>query len=225
MWKVIQLALAGMMGLALAACGQIQIGPGAALQGSGNITTQQHQVSDFARIDMSGVGDVVITQGEAASLTVEADDNLQAALQSEIRDGTLYLSVAPNTTIRQATRITFVVTVRELSAIRLSGAGTITARDIRGEQLVVHHSGVGSITVGGVVRAQDVTVSGLGSYDGTELVSERATIDLSGIGGAVVQVREQLNATVSGIGNVEYLGSPEVHQQLSGGGAVSQRAP
>src|SRR5688500_278447 len=104
MRKVLLLALVGLMGLTLVGCSAIGFGFGTSLEGSGNITREQRQVEDFTGIDLSAVGEVVVTQGEVASLTVETDDNLHAALQSDVRDGTLYLSIAPDTTIRRATR-------------------------------------------------------------------------------------------------------------------------
>jgi hypothetical protein len=223
MRKVLLLALVGLMGLTLVGCSAIGFGFGASLEGSGNITSEQRQVGDFTRIDLSAVGEVVVTQGEIAGLTVETDDNLQGALKSDVRDGTLYLSIAPDTTIHRATRITFSVTVSELNALSLSGAGTIAARNLSGEQLTIRNSGIGSVTVSGNVREQDVIISGLGSYDGAALASQRATVELSGMGGAVVNVRDQLDVTLSGAGGVEYIGTPEVRQNVSGGGAVHQR--
>jgi len=222
MQKTLQITLIVLLGLALSGC---NIASSPWVQGSGNVTTEQREVGAFSTIDVADIGEVVIVQGDADGLTVATDDNLQAVVLSEVRGDTLHLTVRSNTKVSQVTQLIFTVTVKELKAITLSGAGTVSAPDLSGDQLRVDHSGAGTVTVGGTVREQWVTLSGVGSYEGAALISERATVDLSGIGSAVVQVRDRLDATVSGAGSIAYIGSPELHERVSGVGSVGQRAP
>jgi len=222
MQKTLQITLIVLLGLALSGC---NIASSPWVQGSGNVTTEQREVGAFSTIDVADIGEVVIVQGDADGLTVATDDNLQAVVLSEVRGDTLYLGVRSNTKVSQVTQLIFTVTVKELKAITLSGAGTVSAPDLSGDELRVDHSGAGTVTVGGTVREQWVTLSGVGSYEGAALVSERATVELSGIGSAVVQVRDRLDATVSGAGSIAYIGSPELHERVSGVGSVGQRAP
>lgn len=224
MRKMFLRTLLALLGLALSGCGVVNLGVGQ-LQGSGNVTTEPREVGAFTAIDISGVGEVVITQGDTDSLTVETDDNLQAILLSEVRGDTLYLGMKPNVSLRNATRIAFTVTVKDLTQLTLSGAATVSARDLSGDQLTVDHSGVGTVTTVGTVMEQRVMLSGAGSYDGAALVSDQATIDLSGVGNVVVNVRERLDATVSGLGSVEYIGSPALQEHVTGLGTIRQRAP
>jgi hypothetical protein len=224
MYTILRLTLLVLLGLALSGCVMVNLGIGQ-LRGSGNVTTETREVGAFTMIDVSGVGDVVITQGETHGLTVETDDNLQAIVLGDVRDDTLYLGINANQGFRDATRVSFTVTVKELTAISFSGAGTLSVRGFSGEQLTVNHSGAGPVTIDGTVVEQRVTLSGAGSYDGTALASERATVDLSGFGSVVVNASERLDATVSGAGSIAYIGSPELHEQISGLGSIQQRAP
>lgn len=225
MRKIVLLTLPGLIALLLNGCGITRSGLGAPLNGSGNVTTEPREVGSFTAIDIAGVGEVVITQGEAESLTVETDDNLQASVLSDVRGATLHLGMKPDVGMNSVTRMVFNVTVKDLTQITLSGAAVVSVRDLSGDNLTVDHSGAGSITAAGTVNAQRVTLSGAGSYDGAGLASDQATVDLSGLGSVVVQVRERLDATISGAGDIEYIGSPELHQQISGLGAIQQRAP
>ena len=220
MHKTFLFTLLTLLGLALAGC---SIG-GGQVRGSGNVTTEQRNVSAFTAVDVSGIGEVVVTQGTTESLTIETDDNIQRLVLSEVRDGTLYLSMQPKTSLAAIPRLLFTVTVRDLKHITLSGAGTVSVREFSGDQLIIDNSGVGALTIAGTVKEQRVTLSGVGSYDGSALVSERATVAVSGIGNAMVNVRDRLDGTVSGVGGVEYSGNPEVHSQVSGVGKVRQRA-
>ena len=225
MRKIILLTLLGLIGLLLSGCSIVQLGSGAQLNGSGNVTTEPREVGSFTAINVSGVGEVVITQGEAEGLTVETDDNLQAIVLSDVRGDTLHLGMKPDVGMNNVTRMVFNVTVKDLTQLTLSGAAVVRVRDLSGDQLTIDHSGAGSVAIAGTVNEQRVTLSGAGSYDGAGLASDRATVDLSGLGSVVVQVRERLDATISGAGNIEYIGSPELHQQISGLGAIRQRAP
>ncbi|NTU83193.1 MAG: DUF2807 domain-containing protein [Chloroflexales bacterium] len=224
MHKLFQLTLLVLLGLALSGCGIVSLRSGQ-LRGSGNVTTETRPVTAFSAIDASGVGEVVITQGDADGLTVTTDDNLQAIVLGEVRDDTLYLGIKASQGFSDATRVTFTVTVKNLTAITLSGAGTVSAHGLSGEQLTVNHAGAGKVTVDGTVAEQRVTLSGAGSYDGAALISERATVDLSGLGSVVVNASERLDATISGAGSIAYIGSPELHQQVTGVGSIRQRAP
>ncbi len=61
------------------------------VSGSGNVVTETRQVSGFNRIDLAGSGEVTIQQGDAESLTIEADDNVLPRLTSEVSNSTLKL--------------------------------------------------------------------------------------------------------------------------------------
>ncbi|MDZ4719200.1 MAG: head GIN domain-containing protein [Roseiflexaceae bacterium] len=193
------------------------------MRGSGNVTTTAREVGAFTAVDVSGVGEIVITQGQTESLTVETDDNFQDVVLSEVRGDTLHLGMKPNASMSNITKMILTVTARDLKRITFSGAGMINVRELNGDQLTVDQSGAGKITIAGTVQEQHVTLSGAGSYDGAALVSNRATITLSGLGNAIVQAREQLDATISGAGSIEYIGNPQVNKQISGLGSVRQR--
>jgi hypothetical protein len=195
------------------------------MRGSGNVTTIAREMGAFTAVDIAGVGEIVITQGQTERLMVETDDNVQDVVLSEVRGDTLHLDMKPNASMSTITKMIFTVTVRDLKRITFSGAGTISVRDLNGDQLTVDHSGAGKITIAGTVQEQHVTLSGAGSYDGAALTSNRATITLSGLGNAVVHAREQLDATISGAGSIEYIGNPQVTKQISGLGTIKQRAP
>jgi hypothetical protein len=52
-------------------------------------------------------------------------------------------------------------------------------------------------------------MSGAGNYNGFELKSEKAKVDMSGVGNVRVYVTKELNASASGVGSVRYKGNPE----------------
>jgi Putative auto-transporter adhesin, head GIN domain len=218
MFRILLLAL-----LSLLVTGCVSVGGRDRIWGSGHVTVEERDIAPFTAIDVSGIGELLIIPGESEQLTVETDDNLQRVVRSEVRNGTLYLDFDSNITVVRLSRMSFTLTIKELERITLSGAATIRVQNLIGTQLTVDNSGVGSVVVSGAVREQHVILSGAGSYDGAGLASDHATVDLSGVGSVVVKVRQRLDATLSGAGSVEYIGTPEVHTTATGIGTIRQR--
>ena len=214
-----------------------------AARGSGNVVTEAREVSGFEEVALSGVGKVIITQGDEESLTIETDDNLMRYIKSEVRNGRLELSIAEDTIPIPSRSITYRVGVVDLTGLDSSGAGSFEidgldtdrlrvtlsgAGDIKGDSLsatdlVVTISGAGNIDLAGKVGTQEIDMSGLGNYSAPNLESQMASVRISGAGGAVIWAQDTLDVEISGAGNVEYYGSPSVNQDISGAGRVSSR--
>lgn len=162
-------------------------------------------------------------QGNVDLLTVEADDNLLPYLTSSVSANTLHLGRQPDITIESAKTIAFHVTIQQLQGLTLSGAGHAEVNNLTASVLRVSVSGAGHVTVTGSDDTQSVTLSGASSYDGSGFATKNATVEISGVGDAVVAVSGTLMATVSGAGSVEYIGNPTVTQHVTGTGSVRRR--
>jgi hypothetical protein len=179
-------------------------------------------------VTLAGAGELLIDQigpTGSESLTIEADDNFLPLITTEVRNGRLTIGFKEGIIPTRVSRMRYVLNVSALDGIDLSGAGTVNATNLAGDDLAITSSGAGTITTAGKVTNQRVHMSGAGSYEGSNLDSETASVQLSGLGSAIVRVSETLDANVSGVGSIEYIGSPTVNQQVSGAGAVRQRRP
>jgi hypothetical protein len=200
-----------------------RIGPLTVVRGSGNVVSEAREVSGFSAVTLAGVGQLVIDQSGSESLTITADDNLLPYIETSVRGNTLLISIRNNTTFNDVSALTYHLTVDDLSKLQLDGGGDITVTDLQAEDWSLEVNGAGRITVSGEVNRQNVEINGAGSYEAAELKSREATIENSGAGGAVVQVSDLLDVTISGIGSVEYIGDPEVREDISGLGTVRRR--
>lgn len=210
--------------------------------GSGIVVTETREVRNFDAIDLSGSGQVVVTQGETETLTVEAEDNIIPLVRSEVRSGTLYLGLQPGSRIVNMTRpLRFHVTLKDLRALQVSGSGNLQSASIDTDQLNVGVSGSGTVRIDGLtagavsidisgsggvelageVNRQTVEISGSGSYTAGDLKGEGATVRISGSGSATLWVTNSLSSNVSGSGSVRYYGTPErIDQRVSGSGRI-----
>ncbi len=187
-----------------------------------NVTSETRNVSGFDEVELRGIGDLSIRQTGSESLSVEAEDDVLPKIRTEVVNDRLIISPDPNTSIQTTEPINYVLTVKDLHALKLSGSGGIDAEAIDTDKLGVNISGSGAVDVSGRADSQEISVSGSGAYRAEDLQSKEAKIDVEGAGSAIVNASETLDAKVSGSGLVEYIGDPTVKKEVSGSGRVSK---
>ena len=193
--------------------------------GSGKVTSESRPVTDVRAVLLSGAGELVIAQTGTESFTVETDDNIQPLIETTLFDGKLTIGFKSGKYPSRVSKLRYILTVKSLEDIALSGAGTITADKLGADKLTIESSGAGKITVNGKVGDLNMSLSGAGTFDGEKLEAQTATIKISGVGSAVVNAVKTLDATISGAGSIEYVGSPQVTPTISGAGNIKQRKP
>ena len=190
--------------------------------GSGNVARETRSVSGFSEVALSGIGNLTIRQTGSESLTIEAEDNVIPYIDTTVENNRL--TITTRNGIPTPTRpVNYELTVKDLSALQLLGAGTIDASGISTDSLNATTSGAGDMKVAGKANSQDITVLGAGSYQAGDLESKQVKINLSGAGNALVNVSDRLNAKISGAGSVEYIGNPTVSQNITGAGSIRRR--
>jgi putative autotransporter adhesin-like protein len=218
-WAILLSLAAGVVSLA-AGCGLDALGGG--ITGSGNLKTEVRQVSNFTQVDFSAVGTLTIEQTGVEGLSITADDNILPILTSDVSNGILHLGAKDNQNYHPKTPITYLLSVKTLTGLTLSGAGATQASNLDTQTMTVTMSGAGSATLHGKANDQQVTLSGAGNYDGSDFTTKTAKVTVSGVGNAIVNASDTLDATVSGVGNIEYLGNPKVTSHVSGVGTVKK---
>jgi hypothetical protein len=211
--------------------------------GSGRVVTETRPVSNFDAVSFSSFGEVVIQQGEAEALVVEAEDNVLAEIRAEVRNGRLSIGYADENGwphVRPTKPVRFTLTVKDLQDLDLSGAGDVTVQALTVDtlhvalsgagslacealtvdSLNVRLSGAGSITASGTAKRLEARLSGVGSLKASDLQSGTADIAVSGVGSGSVWATESLEAHISGLGSVQYYGQPRVTEDVSGLGSL-----
>lgn len=82
-------------------------------------------------------------------------------------------------------------------------------------------SGSGNLAPSGTCKNLDVNISGSGDFRGIDLKSEKASVIIAGSGAASVFASEELDAVVSGSGDIRYGGNPKkLKKAVSGSGEI-----
>jgi len=208
--------------------------------GSGKVVTETRRVSGFSAVELSGIGKLVIEQGDKETLEITAEDNIIGYLTSAVTGKSLRLGVQELVSFAPSEEIIYRLTVKNLERIETSGAGSVeidmlitndldleisgTGNAVIGEfhanSFDLEVSGLGNIDIAGTVEDQRVELSGAGNYDAGDLKSKEARIEISGTGKAIIWVEEELDIELSGMGNVQYYGSPTITTNISGLGKI-----
>ncbi|MEM8965432.1 MAG: head GIN domain-containing protein [Bacteroidota bacterium] len=204
------------------------------VRGDGNVVTETRPISFFNAIAVTGSVDVYLSQDEEEAVTVEADQNLQEIIQTEVKGNTLYISEKKN--IRKAESRKVYVSILELSSLIAEGATDIYSRTpIRGEALEVGISGASDVTLeiyvdelicrikgaadgylSGEATTMIARVSGSSDLEAGDLVSRSCQVEASGASDAFVHATESLDAKASGSSDIEYRGNPPTLRKEEG---------
>ncbi len=80
------------------------------------------------------------------------------------------------------------------------------------------------MSLSGSAEVLKVGVSGAANLEAKELIARLVKIDLSGAANATVYAEESVNASVSGVGNINYYGNPsDVQSNVSGIGSINRK--
>jgi hypothetical protein len=229
MSRMIHLWFALALLVALTACNFDQMPP------IGQMTRQTRDIDPFDSVELVSESNLIITQGPAEGLLIEAAPSILPYITNQVRNGKLILDLDYGwwPLIHPTTPITFRLTVHDLHQLDLSGAGTIQAEHLASDHLVVVVDGSGSVRVdhlqadsldfivngsveakfAGQVTTQTVDVRGSAIYQADELESQHTSAILSGSGELTVWAKASLAATVPGSGKIRYFGSPKLTTQ------------
>lgn len=188
-------------------------------RGSGVSATQTREVEAIQGISLIGSGSADISIGSPQSVSVTFDDNLIDDVITEVKNGVLKVHVEDSYSSNVGLSIKIVT--ESLENISVSGAGTVTAKDIVAEDFSTNISGVGKIRLAGEASTLKAQISGAGSLDAEDLKTMAAGVSISGVGKANIHCSQSVNAKISGAGKINIYGNPtDVKKNVSGVGKV-----
>jgi hypothetical protein len=227
----------------LAGCGDLVIGGKKVrtIQASDTFASEKRDVTGFHAVDISTVGNVLLSQGAEESVTVQGSDNIVPLIKTTVENGVLVIKTDEPLNIvgmKGKNILTFVIQVKELDGVtvsgvaevnmdqlsapslelNMSGAGKVNMQMISGMSLKVTVSGVGDVKLSGIYKTANIVISGAGPIDAADLRLQTADVNISGIGGATLWVTDRLTGTVSGAGSVSYYGNPQTSTKATGVG-------
>ena len=210
------------------------------VKGNGNVIAKNRSISsDFVRIKASSGIDVFLTQNGESSLVVEADENLHELIETEVKNGTLYIGTKKNIWTARAKKVH--VSIEKLLEMEVtSGAEVTTENTLKADDLkIVATSGAefnlhlnvnnldcesssgSNVNIDGEANNFKVSSSSGSVIDAFGLETLRCTAKASSGSNIKVSVDKSFDGNASTGANIQFKGNPEViNTNDSSGGNV-----
>ena len=174
------------------------------VRGNGAVRTEPRDVSDFSNVVLNGIGTVELRQTGAASLTVEAEENLLPLLTTSAENGTLEISVKSGVDLRPTKPVIFHVTVGRIETVRVAGSGRVDAGPIKTPQLTAAISGSGDVAIETIEADRLVgRISGSGAIKLGRVNVKTLHCEISGSGDAQLAGQaDEADVSISGSGSI-----------------------
>lgn len=203
--------------------------------GNGNVVTEDRPVSEnFDKVRGSAGLDVFLTKGDENKIIVEADENLLDNIETEVRNGKLYITTNENIGRSKSKKVH--VTYESLISVEASsGADVIGNSVLKSEYITLDSSSGADLEIevnAREVRAEtssgaDLKVSGTAvkliadassgsDLKARDLVVTDCNADASSGADITVNVKGKIEADASSGGDVKYYGNPEAVRTRDG---------
>ena len=213
------------------------------VNGNENVITQERKISnDFTSIKISRGLDLYLTQSNAVSLTVEADENLHEIIITEVENGVLKIYSDKNIWKAKAKKVH--ISVKNLEELKAtSGSNVYTENTLAVNTLKVSatsganvkisvdtESIATSATSGSNLKVMGTTTNHTSkatsgsSIKAYELESKNTSVKASSGANIDVHASEKIEAKASSGGDIDYKGNPkQINKKSSSGGNISAR--
>ena len=212
--------------------------------GTGHPERYEITAGDYSRIRVSSFFNVHYYASSSDTVTLEVQPNLREYIEVEVKGDELIVGTKRGYNISVGSGRAPVLTVYApvLTRLDISGAGSFTAYDkIAGDSFAIYLSGAGSgkaeldvssftvnvsgagsFELSGRAESADFEMSGAGSLNASALQTREAKVRLAGAGTVKIDCSEKLRIDASGVGTIEYSGSPSVDLNRAGMVTVRQ---
>jgi len=211
------------------------------IKGSGNMATENHQLSDFNKVNIEGGFKVVLKQDSSLTLKITADDNLLKYIKVSVDDHRLHVYTQKN--FCSSGELTLNIGVKNLEEIKGSGAvdvsadGKLVTKDINfkfsgaskvnlelnAANVTTHSSGATELNLKGQATSHYIDLSGVGKVHAFDFVVGSCEIHTMGAGECDVNVLNAINVHSTGASEVKYKGNPtSVSNDKSGASSLEK---
>jgi hypothetical protein len=212
------------------------------ISGNGNVVKQERDVPGFTGIKVGSGIDVYLTQGENQHVEVEADENLQEWIRTEVSGNVLQIYSDKNIRLAKSKKV--MVTCKTIDRLEVSSAGDLngmnkftadkldiqmsSAGDLRFEvdanEISISISSAGNANLRGKTNTLRADLSSAGDLNAFELEARIGDISVSSAGNAKVYITEEASFRSSSAGDINYRGEPRIKEiHTSSAGSVNRK--
>jgi hypothetical protein len=210
------------------------------IKGNGKVIKSERQVSNFNSISVSNGIDLILSQDSAEKVMVEADENLQKIIKTEVSNGKLKIYTIESVFFPSSMKV-YVTLIKINSLESSSGAdvesrSTLSLKDFKisassgsdiklalsSQDLRAESSSGSDIVLSGKTEQLNIHTSSGADVNAEKLNSEICSVEASSGADAIVSVSRKIEAHASSGSDIRVNGNPaerDIHK--SSGGSVS----
>lgn len=198
-----------------------------ALIGEGPIVNETRELPSFTSVAADGSVDVVVHPSNTNRAIVSGYGNLVPQYETEVNgNGRLRLKFRDKFINVRHNNIRVDVYTTGISSYSINGSGNTTIRQgMTTENMDLEINGSGDIHVEqNKFVNMNCKVNGSGNIHAQSCTTDHANITISGSGNVKLAVLKTLSVRISGSGDVDYWGSPQITKMdVSGSGDIKKR--
>lgn len=206
----------------LAGCGDISWAPPPTpVMGTGDMTVETRQVSDFKRISVSAPVKVTIGEAQTASISVEAQPDVLPLIATEVVDGQLVISMkAPGFETSDQNYPKLTVNAPGIMSVTLAGA-SIAYLETSQSEFLLDVSGQSVVTGIGTVPKLALSMAQASHGDLSQLAVTDATVKLTDNSDVTMTVTGSVTGVANGGATLNLTQTPQSQKvEIAGGGNV-----
>ena len=212
------------------------------ITGDGKVTNQTRELPSFSGIKVGSGIDVYLTQGEPQHVEVEADENLQEWIRTEVEGNLLHIYTDKHIRLAKTKKVR--ITCKTIDRIDVSSAGDVTGLtpfttdklnismssagdlklEVEANDIDISISSAGNVTLKGKTNSLRADLSSAGDLNAFDLEAKRGDVSVSSAGSAKVFVTEEARFRSSSAGDIDYKGEPKIRDiNTSSAGSVNKK--
>ncbi len=208
------------------------------LTGEGELIKEFRSIKSFKNLVLNIPAHVSILVTDSNSLTIVAQENIVENI--EIKRKSNRLIIQSNRILKSDKPIEILITCTSLKGIELNGSGKIVIINqystpkanftingsgkiqtrLEANEIKSQINGSGEMKFSGAVQKLEIEINGSGDINAQELSVSLCDIDINGSGKAYLTVKDKLDISIVGSGDVIYAGEPSIKSNVTGNGKI-----
>jgi Putative auto-transporter adhesin, head GIN domain len=208
------------------------------LTGEGELIKESRSIKSFNNLVLNIPAHVSILVTDSNSLTIVAQENIVENIDIKRKNNRLIIQ--SNRILKSNKPIEIIITCTSLKGIELNGSGNIDVINqysipkanftINGSGKIQTHleakeiksqiNGSGEMKFSGAVQKLKIEINGSGDIIAQDLLASNCDIDINGSGKVDLTVKNKLDVSIVGSGDVTYAGDPIIKSYVTGNGKI-----
>lgn len=167
----------------------------------------------FTAVTMQGDMNVVIEHGDRIEVIARGSQAALADLDPVVEKGVLRLKEKKGL-VRERLRVkddiaTIFIRMPTLTSFALAGAGNVTLKEVKANDLEMKIAGSGDIDATGTCKTLSLRLAGSGDVNAKDLKCQSVDVKIAGAGDVSTYAAQDFNATIMGAGDINVYGNPK----------------